>query len=88
VAYFIYKKPGSPSCELAGVTPGKLYEDREEAMRDLASLNEVNPVGFAISEVHQGACDGCCKVADVSCQSDAAGCVGWLCKACEKGERQ
>lgn len=38
-----------PSCEAAGVEPGKTYDSYAEANADREKLNEVNPVGFLIA---------------------------------------
>jgi len=40
-----------PTCEAAGVEPGKIYASREEAERDAVKLSEANPVGFYVAQV-------------------------------------
>ena len=40
-----------PTCEAAGVEPGKIYASREEAERDSVKLSEANPVGCYVSQV-------------------------------------
>jgi hypothetical protein len=42
-----------PSCKKAGVEPGKIYTNLEEAQRDAVKLNYVNPVGFWVYEKEQ-----------------------------------
>jgi len=39
-----------PTCERAGVTPGKSYSSREEAQNDAEKLRACNPVGFTVVE--------------------------------------
>jgi hypothetical protein len=55
--YFIRKKSRvsidpylGPTCELAGVEPGRWYESRAEAEQDVAKLTQHNPVGFDVLE--------------------------------------
>jgi hypothetical protein len=38
-----------PSCQAAGVEPGKTYDSYVEADADRNKLNQVNPVGFLIA---------------------------------------
>lgn len=40
-----------PACHVAGVTGGRVYENRLEAEADAKKLTEANPVGFFVSEV-------------------------------------
>ena len=37
-----------PSCEVANVPPGKVYDCREDALRDASRLTAANPVGFEV----------------------------------------
>ena len=37
-----------PSCERAGVDPGKWYDDEDHAKRDAEALSSVNAVGFEV----------------------------------------
>lgn len=41
-----------PSCQAAGVEPGKTYDSYVEANADREKLNRVNPVGFLIAATH------------------------------------
>lgn len=38
------------ACEAAGVEPGKIYDNKEEAGSDAHRLSLVNPVGFEVVE--------------------------------------
>jgi hypothetical protein len=38
-----------PTCERAGVKPGKIYTDYNEALIDAKKLSAVNPVGFSVT---------------------------------------
>jgi len=56
--YHIHKKsraPGTPyqgpTCDRAGVKPGRVYETEAEAQIDADKLSEVNPVGFEVSPI-------------------------------------
>jgi hypothetical protein len=42
---------GGPSCECAGVQPGRVYANRESAQNDAKKLNDCNPVGFDVVTV-------------------------------------
>lgn len=37
-----------PTCEDAGVPPGKTYETKADAVRDANRMAELNPVGFYV----------------------------------------
>lgn len=39
-----------PACEKAGVVPGKIYCNENEAWNDSYKLSSVNPVGFYVEE--------------------------------------
>ena len=39
-----------PTCQRAGVYPGKVYQNKAEAEGDAALLQEMNPVGFIVIE--------------------------------------
>lgn len=39
-----------PACDKAGVSPGKFYKNRDEAVSDALKLTAVNPVGFVVVE--------------------------------------
>ena len=47
------RMPGAPytgpACACAGVTPGKVYDHKEEAEADARLLSDHNPVGFEVS---------------------------------------
>lgn len=36
------------SCQVAGIVPAQIYEDKADAERDAALLTEVNSVGFRV----------------------------------------
>lgn len=40
-----------PSCVVAGVKPGLLYTNLEDAVRDAKELTRVNPAGFVVRTV-------------------------------------
>ena len=40
-----------PTCADAGVTPGKVYDDKTEAENDAKKLTQHNPVGFVVLEM-------------------------------------
>ncbi len=59
--FFIHKSSrmakspyAGPTCERAGITPGKEYDSEEEAQIDAAKLSEMNPVGFVVSPLDGG----------------------------------
>jgi hypothetical protein len=54
--YFIHKRSRSPeqpyrgpSCDRAGIDPGKWYETEAEALVDVAKLDKVNGVGWVVA---------------------------------------
>lgn len=62
VLYYIVKSSrltspvpyAGPSCEWAGVEPGKWYRSAEDAQVDADKLNKANPVGFTVVEDKNG----------------------------------
>lgn len=40
-----------PSCLIAKVQPGKVYNSEKEASLDAEKLSKVNPIGFKVVEV-------------------------------------
>jgi hypothetical protein len=40
-----------PTCDKAGVEPGKIYYDKAEAESDAIKLTNKNPVGFVVCEL-------------------------------------
>lgn len=41
-----------PTCAEAGVTPGRVYDDKIEAESDAKKLTRHNPVGFVVLEMN------------------------------------
>jgi hypothetical protein len=43
-----------PACKAAGIKPGKIYTDSNEAIEDAKKLTYVNPVGFIVHRLIDG----------------------------------
>lgn len=42
-----------PTCKNAGIEPGKVYSNFDEAQKDADALGQYNPVGFVVLKVKE-----------------------------------